>query len=31
MFKFLLSNLVPFAQLHSHVIMFANVGVEGKS
>jgi hypothetical protein len=23
-------NLVPFAQLHLHVIMFAKVGVEGK-
>jgi hypothetical protein len=22
--------LVPFAQLHLHVIMFTNVGVEGK-
>jgi hypothetical protein len=26
----LLFNLVPFAQLHLHVIMFTNVGVEGK-
>jgi hypothetical protein len=30
MFKFLLFNLVPFAQLHLHVIMFTNMGVEGK-
>jgi hypothetical protein len=30
MFKFLLFNLVTFAQLHSKVIMFTNVGVEGK-
>jgi hypothetical protein len=30
MFKFLLFSLVPFAQLHLHVIMFTNVGVEGK-
>jgi hypothetical protein len=25
------SSLVSFAQLNSHVIMFTNVGVEGKS
>jgi hypothetical protein len=31
MFKFFLFNLVPFAQLNSHVIMFTNVGVEEKS
>ena len=30
MFEFLLFNLVPFAQLHSQVIMFTNVGVEGR-
>jgi hypothetical protein len=31
MFESLLFNLVPFAQLHLQVIMFTNVGVEGKS
>jgi hypothetical protein len=31
MFESLLFNLVPFAQLHLHVIMFTNVGVVRKS
>jgi hypothetical protein len=31
MFESLLINLVPFAQLYLQVIMFTNVGVEGKS
>jgi hypothetical protein len=31
LFSFSISSLVSFAQLNSHVIMFTNMGVEGKS